>query len=83
LQTDTGETYTFQETLGAIKGASAHSINKLLKRTGTVWEDESFDHVVRCAESLEEKIDYVRQNPVRKGLVSKPQDYPWLWEDSF
>ena len=81
LATDTNETYTFAEIVGAIKGASSHSVNKLLKRSGTVWQDESFDHVIRGAESLENKIDYVRQNPVRKGLVEKPEDYKWLWEE--
>jgi hypothetical protein len=30
-------------------------------------------------ESLIETVEYIRQNPVRKGLVSKPEDYPWLW----
>jgi len=82
LENEAGETFTIEEIVGAIKGASAHSINKTLKRSGLVWQDESFDHVIRHAESLEQKIQYVRDNPVRKGLVSKPEDYPWLWEES-
>jgi hypothetical protein len=36
--------------------------------------------VLRHAESLESKIRYVRENPVRKGLVGTPEEYPWLWE---
>jgi hypothetical protein len=44
-----------------------------------VWQDESFDHVLRGDESLRETMDYVCQNPVRKGLVDKPEDYKWLW----
>jgi putative transposase len=80
LEAENHETYSFEEIVGSIKGASSHSVNKILKRSGTVWQDESFDHVVRHAESLEAKIRYVRENPVRKGLVSKPEDYPWLWE---
>lgn len=28
---------------------------------------------------MRETIDYIRQNPVRKGLVQKPEDYQWLW----
>lgn len=82
LTSEQNATFSFEETVGAIKGASAHSINKALKRSGTVWQDESFDHVVGHAESLERKIQYVRGNPVRKGLVAKPEDYPWLWESS-
>jgi hypothetical protein len=41
----------------AIKGASAHSINKHLEHVGPVWQEEYFDHVVRSCESLREKIE--------------------------
>ena len=81
LEDEKQGTFTFEEIVGAIKGASAHSVNKMLQRTGTVWQDESFDHVVRHGDSLEQKIQYVRENPVRKGLVARPEDYKWLWED--
>jgi REP element-mobilizing transposase RayT len=82
LLNDSGELFTFEEIVGAIKGASAHSINRALKRKGHVWQDESFDHVTRCEESLEEKIQYVWDNPVRAGLVSRSEDYKWLWRES-
>jgi type I restriction enzyme R subunit len=58
------QTFSFDEIVGAIKGDSAHSVNKALKGSGTVWQDESFDHVIRHADSLEQKIQYVRGNPV-------------------
>jgi hypothetical protein len=54
-------------------------INKLLHRDGPVWEEESFDHVLRSDESLKEKCEYLRQNPVRRRLVKRPEDYRWLW----
>ena len=62
-----------------LKSATAHLINKLLHTSGPVWEEESFDHVLRSDESLKEKSEYIRQNPVTAGLVQKPQDYRWLW----
>ena len=74
-----GNTYGLSEILAGIKGASAHTINKYLTRRGNVWQDESFDHILRHEEKLEEKIEYVRQNPVRKGIVSKPEEYPYTW----
>src|SRR5438552_10248184 len=43
------------------------------------WQEESFDHVLRSSESLDAKIDYVLQNPVRKGLVRIAREYPWSW----
>src|SRR5512146_1005955 len=45
-----GEQFRISVLLQAIKGASAHSINKLMGRSGPVWQEESFDHVLRSAE---------------------------------
>jgi thiamine-phosphate pyrophosphorylase len=81
LADPTGQQYSLLEILQSLKGASAHAVNKLLERQGPVWQDESFDHVLRSNESLLEKIEYVRQNPVRKGLVTEPRDYRWFWEE--
>ncbi len=74
-----GRLFSMVEILQAIKGASAHSVNRILLRNGPVWQDESFDHVLRSDESFDEKLEYIRQNPVRRGLVLTPEDYPWLW----
>jgi len=69
------------EIMHAIKSESAHTINRALQRKGRVWQDESFDHVLRCNENLAEKTRYILQNPVRAGLVLEPRDYRWLWFD--
>jgi len=53
-----------------LRGPSAHLINKHLSRRGPVWQQESFDHVLRSSESLDAKIHYVLDNPVRRGLVA-------------
>ena len=74
-----GNLYSLVGILQGIKSASAHSLNRALQRTGPVWQEESFDHVLRSEESFAEKLEYVRQNPVRRGLVSRPADYRWLW----
>jgi REP element-mobilizing transposase RayT len=65
--------------LQSIKGYSARSVNALLARTGPLWLDESFDHIVRNERELEEKIEYIRQNSVTRGLVASWRDYRWLW----
>ncbi len=79
LRDQDGWTFALPEILRAIKGCSARSINKLRGTTGPVWQDESFDHVLRGDESLRETVEYIRHNPVRKGLVEKPEEYRWLW----
>ena len=82
LRDPEGWTFALPEILRAIKGASARSVNLLYGRCGALWQDESFDHVLRGNESMRETVEYIRQNPVRKGLVDHPDDYEWLWVDS-
>ena len=65
--------------LRQIKGASARQVNIVLKRSGSLWMDESFDHIIRHAEELKEKIEYVQNNPVKNGLVDVPRQYRWLF----
>jgi len=71
--------FSISEILKAIKGASAHRINKALNRKGSLWQEESFDHVIRKSEDVNAKMAYVLQNPVRKGLVQRARDYRWVW----
>ena len=72
--------YPLSEILWAIKSASAHRINRLFGRAGAVWQAEYFDTALSRSESLDAKMEYVRQNPVRAGLVARPEDYEWCWE---
>jgi REP element-mobilizing transposase RayT len=65
----------------AIKSASAHFINKRSGRNETIWQEESFDRVVRSSENLDAKIAYVLDNPVRKGLADDWHDYRWIWRE--
>jgi putative transposase len=44
----------------------------------TLWQREYFDHVLRSDESYSEKWDYVRENPVRAGLVRSANDWPYF-----
>src|SRR5258706_8755285 len=79
LRDEQGWPYAMFAILKLIKGVSARSVNKLLGSSGPVWQEESFDHVLRSDESFQAKTEYIRQNPVRRGLVKRPEDYPWLW----
>jgi putative transposase len=74
------EIYSLAEIMGGIKGAAAQLINRELDRRGRVWQTESFDRVLRSSESLDAKVAYILDNPVRSGLVCKWEDYTWTWK---
>ena len=41
------------------------------------WQEGCFDRLLRSDESLSDKWEYLRQNPVRAGLVGNPEDWPY------
>jgi putative transposase len=49
------------------------------KDMGVVWQDDFFEHRLRREESRREKADYILANPVRANLVSKPQDWTYVY----
>jgi REP element-mobilizing transposase RayT len=64
--------------IGSLKMATATEANLLLRRTGMpFWQDESFDRIVRTDDEFRRVSRYIENNPVRAGLCSRPEDYPW------
>ena len=50
------------------------------KSLGIEWQAGFFDHRLRSSESIDEKANYIRMNPVRAGLVRDPEHWPHVWE---
>jgi len=48
-----------------------------------LWQPGFFDHILRNDESYNQKWEYVRENPVRAGLVSLADDWPYQGEFVF
>jgi putative transposase len=44
------------------------------------WQKGFFDHILRNEESYCGKWSYVRENPVRAGLVKNWQEWPFVGE---
>jgi len=58
-----------------------NSLSKLLRDRGIPtphWQKGFFDHVLRGNESYSAKWRYVRENPVRAGLVAKADEWRFL-----
>ncbi|HYJ48177.1 MAG TPA: transposase [Pyrinomonadaceae bacterium] len=66
-------------TLGAICGAFKSLSTRAFWQwyEGKLWQRQFFDHIIRNETDLLETRDYIRLNPVRKGLVEKWEDWPY------
>jgi REP element-mobilizing transposase RayT len=70
-------------TLSAWMKSFKNTLSKALRALGFPsphWQKGFFDHLLRSHESAAEKWEYVRQNPVRAGLVARAEDWPYAGE---
>lgn len=63
--------------VGTVKGRTGRAINRAMGTTGSLWQPEYFDRMVRDETHLEATCRYVEWNPVRSGLCVDPRDYPY------
>jgi REP element-mobilizing transposase RayT len=59
------ESWTLASILRSWKSFTAKQINKVSNRTGSIWDRESFDHIVRSPAQLAKFERYIRNNAQR------------------
>lgn len=75
----TDSQYPVTNILKLIKGSTAYQANKLLNKTGSFWQNESYDHLVRDDEERENIIRYILSNSVKAKLVDSWKDWKWVY----
>ena len=73
-----------EKVLGGMKGAVARRANKELQRHGALWEQESYDRIVRDEEHLYRVVQYIGGNPAKAGLP-RSKWHRWVepsWEQA-
>ena len=65
--------------LQAFKSRSARTANTEILGGGSIWQPGFYDHRVRDDEDLLTQARYLVSNPIRRGLVSRIEDYPHWW----
>lgn len=59
------------------KSYTASKANKLLGRVGPFWQREYHDRFIRDGEHFENVLQYIENNPVKAGLVSIAEQWPF------
>jgi putative transposase len=63
--------------LSSFKRHTARRCNQILGRRGAFWQDEAYDRIVRSQAELQRIVHYVEANPVRAGLCSRIEEWPY------
>jgi len=74
-------TFPLSKFLNIFKGRSTR-VFKDKEKLRRIWQRSAFDHVIRTEENLKAVIEYMMNNPVRKGILEKADEYPYSeWFD--
>ena len=68
--------HTLELILHSWKSFTSRQIGKLVGKTGTLWQAEYYDHLIRDEDDLSHAIEYVLNNPQAAGLKN------WRWVGS-
>jgi REP element-mobilizing transposase RayT len=68
---------SLSDILHSWKSFTARQMQRDHGRSGVVWQDESFDHVIRSDAEYREKRDYILQNAFKRW--PELDGYPWQW----
>ena len=70
-------TETLERALQLIKGGFSFRARREIGFGGEIWEKSFYDHRVRDWEEYCAFRRYIHMNPVKRGLVDRPEDYPY------
>ncbi|MDY0151235.1 MAG: transposase [Candidatus Cloacimonas sp.] len=71
--------YSLSEIMKQLKGCTSRQVNMLLERSGQLWMREYWDYWVRNQQELVNIMEYMRNNPVKAGLVVNADLWPYTW----
>jgi putative transposase len=78
-----GKWISLSQIMQGIKSAASHRINKRRGRKGPLWQDESYDRIIRDEEEFNGKLKYICENAAKASLIEDSLNYPFFWwEDS-
>ncbi len=66
---------TISRAVQSVKWQAARRLNQRRGTSGAVRQHQFWDRFVRHAKEFNERLTYMHLNPVRKGLVKRPEDW--------
>jgi REP element-mobilizing transposase RayT len=66
----------------SVKGYSARMIQSRRGASGSLWQDEYWDRIMRSEREFDDTIEYLLLNSVRRGLCTKWREYPYVFHEN-
>jgi putative transposase len=66
---------TIEKAVQLIKGAYSHELGSIIGRKREIWQRGFTDHRIRSEMDFIHHRNYIRQNPVERGIVLNPCEY--------
>lgn len=77
----TVEGWSMNTVIASWKTFTANAIGRIVRQPGEpvphVWHPEFWDRFIRDGNHLASAHAYIHNNPVKAGLVARPEDWPW------
>ena len=70
-------TVTLERAMQFVKGGFSFRANRELGFAHEIWQPSYYDRRVRVAEECFAFREYIRQNPVKKGMVQVAEEFPY------
>jgi putative transposase len=70
---------TIEKAMQLIKGRFSHRLSHELGYKGEVWQRGFTEEQVMNRESFEMHREYITQNPVKAGMVTSADDFPFCY----
>ncbi len=68
---------TIWAAMKSIKLSSTNGLGRCRREAGELWQGRFFDHALRTVKDYTDTVEYIHQNPVRRGLVTRPEEWTW------
>jgi REP element-mobilizing transposase RayT len=69
--------HSLSDIVGSWKSFTAKQANELLGRAGQFWQEDYFDRFIRDEEHYARAVEYIEMNPVKAGLCTRPEEWPF------
>ena len=74
-----GDGMTVERAMQLVKGGFSYRLKKECGYLGEVWQRGFSETRVECRQSFIKHREYIAANPVKGGLVERPEEFPYCF----